>query len=101
MSQLSMQAYLDQCQPLFGVSSFASPMFPPTAEISTADDKNRHLTRCMAGAFTCSEANAAAKLLGFPLPKKVSKQQLSPGPMDSVCLLCLNHFSQTFISWKP
>ena len=74
-------------------------LFPPTAEISTADDKNRHLARCMAGAFTCSEANAAAKLLGFPLPQKISKQQLSP--MDAVRLLSLNHLFQTFTSWKP
>ena len=47
----------------------------------------------MAGAFSCAEANAAAKLLGFPALHR-------PPPMDAVRLLCVNHFTRTFTTWN-
>ena len=65
-------------------------------------NKNAHsacecVAQCMMGAFTCTEATAAAKLLSFPV-KNHSKQ--TPSPMDLIRLLCLKHFTHTFTAWK-
>lgn len=79
------------------LSSFLLRLFPPSAETRSVDDRNRHITRCMMGAFTSAEANAASKLLSFPI-KNPSKQ--TPSPMDLLRLHSVKHFTHTFNDWK-
>jgi ribonuclease HI len=81
----------------FELSTFLLRLFPPSADTRSVDDRNRHIARCMMGAFTCTEANAAAKLLSFSV-KNTSKQ--TPSPMDLIRLLCVKHFTHTFTAWK-
>ena len=56
-----------------------------------------HTARCMIGAFTQRESNAAEKLLGIP----ISNRHRVPSPLERVRLLCVDHFARLFTTLNP
>lgn len=69
-------------------------LFPPPPA-APPDEIRRHTARCMIGAFTLRESNAADKLLGIP------RSNQHPSPLERVRLLCVDHFAQVSSSLKP
>ena len=69
-------------------------LFPPPPA-APPDEVRRHTARCMIGAFTLRESNAAEKLLGIP------RSNLHPSPLERVRLLCVDHFARVFSTLKP
>jgi hypothetical protein len=75
------------------LSSFIRKLFPPPAE-SDAEAIRLHTARCMMGAFSFTESNAAAKLLQFPISNN------HPTPMELFRCCCVDQFSLSYTSWK-
>ena len=66
----------------------------PLAATATAQERLRHLTCLLVGAFTGRQANAAAKRLGFPYAEAGRSCLLQ------LRLRCLENIHQVYRSWK-
>ena len=69
-------------------------LFPPPPA-APPDEIGCHIARCMIGAFTLRESNAAEKLLSIPISNR------HPSPLERVRLLCVDHFARLFTTLKP
>ena len=69
-------------------------LFPPPSAAPPYEIGCR-IARCMIGAFTLRESNAAEKLLGIPISNR------HPSPLERVRLLCVDHFARLFTTLKP
>jgi hypothetical protein len=74
--------------------SFVRQLFPLPADAAGAEAIRRHTARCMMGAFSKSEANAAAKLLQFPL------SNARPTAMELFRCCCVDQLSLSYTLWK-
>ena len=75
--------------------SFIRQLFPPSADaLGAAEAMRLHTARCMMGAFSPSQSNAAAKLLHFPLSTD------RPTAMEMLRCVCVDQFSHSYSLWK-
>jgi exonuclease III/ribonuclease HI len=74
--------------------SLTRKLFPPPAGAADAEAIRLHTARCMLGAFSTSEANAAAKALQLPL------SNARPTAMELLRCCCVDQFSLFYASSK-